>query len=166
MLGSSRVATIGLDPHFFGTHSLRRTKATLIYRRTSNLRAVQLLLVNRTRFIAAFQDERAELVRRSNGNSAGRSPYMGILLSGRPRSAVPQEYGSFPVNRTPSSLELTNLAWADRSAKVRNSGLSPNIADHRAAQQVFRLTPPAPGQQHIRCAADRDHHQLCRSPCG
>jgi integrase len=41
---SSWVATIGLDPHFFGTHSLRRTKATLIYRRTGNLRAVQLLL--------------------------------------------------------------------------------------------------------------------------
>jgi integrase len=35
---------IGLDPSFFGTHSLRRTKATLIYRRTGNLRAVQLLL--------------------------------------------------------------------------------------------------------------------------
>jgi integrase len=28
----------------FGTHSLRRTKATPIYRRTENLRAVQLLL--------------------------------------------------------------------------------------------------------------------------
>jgi integrase len=28
----------------YGTHSLRRTKATLIYRRTGNLRAVQLLL--------------------------------------------------------------------------------------------------------------------------
>ena len=38
------VAGIGLDPHLFGTHSLRRTKATLIYRRTGNLRAVQLLL--------------------------------------------------------------------------------------------------------------------------
>ncbi len=38
------VASIGLDPKFFGTHSLRRTKATLIYRRTGNLRAVQLLL--------------------------------------------------------------------------------------------------------------------------
>ncbi len=37
-------ASIGLDPKFFGTHSLRRTKATLIYRRTGNLRAVQLLL--------------------------------------------------------------------------------------------------------------------------
>lgn len=32
------VASIGLDPHLFGTHSLRRTKATLIYRRTGNLR--------------------------------------------------------------------------------------------------------------------------------
>src|SRR5205823_6229736 len=38
------IANIGLDPHLFGTHSLRRTKATLIYRRTGNLRAVQLLL--------------------------------------------------------------------------------------------------------------------------
>jgi integrase len=38
------VASIGLDRLKFGTHSLRRTKATLIYRRTGNLRAVQLLL--------------------------------------------------------------------------------------------------------------------------
>jgi len=35
---------IGLDPGLYGTHSLRRTKASLIYRRTGNLRAVQLLL--------------------------------------------------------------------------------------------------------------------------
>jgi integrase len=38
------VASVGLDPAKFGTHSLRRTKAVLIYRRTGNLRAVQLLL--------------------------------------------------------------------------------------------------------------------------
>ena len=38
------VKLIGLDPTLYGTHSLRRTKATLIYRRTKNLRAVQLLL--------------------------------------------------------------------------------------------------------------------------
>ncbi|MFZ1988302.1 MAG: tyrosine-type recombinase/integrase, partial [Alphaproteobacteria bacterium] len=38
------VASIGLDPSKFSTHSLRRTKAVLIYRRTGNLRAVQLLL--------------------------------------------------------------------------------------------------------------------------
>jgi integrase len=35
---------IGLDPDLYGTHSLRRTKASMIYRRTKNLRAVQLLL--------------------------------------------------------------------------------------------------------------------------
>jgi len=43
-LVSEWIAGIGLDAHIFGTHSLRRTKATLIYRRTGNLRAVQLLL--------------------------------------------------------------------------------------------------------------------------
>ena len=40
----SWVSQIGLDPSSYGTHSFRRTKATLIYRRTKNLRAVQLLL--------------------------------------------------------------------------------------------------------------------------
>jgi integrase len=38
------LAGVGLDPTAYGTHSLRRTKATLIYKRTGNLRAVQLLL--------------------------------------------------------------------------------------------------------------------------
>ena len=40
----SWVADIGLDPTAYGTHSLRRTKASMIYRRTRNLRAVQILL--------------------------------------------------------------------------------------------------------------------------
>jgi len=35
---------IGLDPTVYGTHTMRRTKATLIYKHTKNLRAVQLLL--------------------------------------------------------------------------------------------------------------------------
>src|SRR3977135_332847 len=43
-LVSEWIGSVGLDPRLFGTHSLRRTKATLIYRRTGNLRAVQLLL--------------------------------------------------------------------------------------------------------------------------
>jgi integrase len=41
---SQWIASIGLGPKLFGTHSLRRKKTTLIYRRTGNLRAVQLLL--------------------------------------------------------------------------------------------------------------------------
>ncbi len=38
------IASIGLSPAAYGTHSLRRTKAALIYRKTGNIRAVQLLL--------------------------------------------------------------------------------------------------------------------------
>lgn len=40
----SWVNHVGLDPCAYGTHSMRRTKATLIYKRTKNLGAVQLLL--------------------------------------------------------------------------------------------------------------------------
>jgi integrase len=43
-LVSEWIGSVGLDARLFETHSLRRTKATLIYRRTGNLRAVQLLL--------------------------------------------------------------------------------------------------------------------------
>ena len=43
-LVSEWIGSVGLDPKRFGTHSLRRTKATLTYRRTGNRRAVQLLL--------------------------------------------------------------------------------------------------------------------------
>jgi len=46
-LVSEWIAGTGLDANRFGTHSLRRTKASLIYRRTGNLRAVQLLLGHR-----------------------------------------------------------------------------------------------------------------------
>ena len=38
------VSAVGLDPRSFGTHSLRRTKVSLIYKATGNLRAVQILL--------------------------------------------------------------------------------------------------------------------------
>ncbi|MEX3980876.1 tyrosine-type recombinase/integrase [Paraburkholderia sp. EG287A] len=38
------ISSIGLDDAAYGTHTMRRTKASLIYRRTKNLRAVQLLL--------------------------------------------------------------------------------------------------------------------------
>jgi len=40
----SWIEEIDLDPSAYGTHTMRRTKASLIYRRTKNIRAVQLLL--------------------------------------------------------------------------------------------------------------------------
>ncbi|MBU1286594.1 MAG: tyrosine-type recombinase/integrase [Alphaproteobacteria bacterium] len=48
------VASIGLNPATYGTHSLRRTKVALIYRKTGNLRAVQLLL-GRTKLESAVR---------------------------------------------------------------------------------------------------------------
>ena len=38
------VRCLGLDPVWYGTHTMRRTKVSLIYKRTKNLRAIQLLL--------------------------------------------------------------------------------------------------------------------------
>ena len=38
------VTAIGLRREDYGTHSLRRTKAAIIYKQTGNLRAVQILL--------------------------------------------------------------------------------------------------------------------------
>ena len=60
------VALIGLEPAEYGTHSLRRTKATLIYRRTKNLRAVQLLLghtklENTVRYLGVEVDDALEI---------------------------------------------------------------------------------------------------------
>ncbi|MFA0284511.1 integrase, partial [Vibrio sp. 10N.222.55.F12] len=40
----SAIPPWGLDPNLYGTHSMRRTKATLVYAKTKNIRAVQLLL--------------------------------------------------------------------------------------------------------------------------
>jgi integrase len=44
MLGGDWVEPVGLGRSAYGTHSLRRTKVALIYKRTGNLRAVQILL--------------------------------------------------------------------------------------------------------------------------
>ena len=41
------VAMIDLEPRAYGTHSLRRTKVALVYKKTGNLRACQLLLGHR-----------------------------------------------------------------------------------------------------------------------
>ena len=64
------VSLIGLDPYEYGTHSLRRTKATLIYRRTKNLRAVQLLLghwklESTVRYLGIEVDDALEMAERT-----------------------------------------------------------------------------------------------------
>jgi integrase len=65
------VSAIGLDPSLYGTHSLRRTKASLIYKRTKNLRAVQLLLgharvESTVRYLGVEVDDALELAEKTD----------------------------------------------------------------------------------------------------
>ena len=66
----SWITSIGLEPNEYGTHSLRRTKATLIYRRTKNLRAIQLLLghtklESTVRYLGIEVDDALEIAERT-----------------------------------------------------------------------------------------------------
>jgi integrase len=65
------VATIGVDRAAYGTHSMRRTKAALIYRRTKNLRAVQLLpghskLESTVRYLGIDVDDALEIAEQTD----------------------------------------------------------------------------------------------------
>ena len=78
----------GLDPHLFGTHSLRRTKATLIYRRTGNLRAVQLLLGHRkiestVRFLGIEVDDALAIAEQVTSEIEGRADKLCPACEGR-----------------------------------------------------------------------------------
>ena len=64
------VSTIGLDKREYGTHSMRRTKAALIYKATGNLRAVQILLghtniENTVRYLGVDVDDALTLSERT-----------------------------------------------------------------------------------------------------
>jgi integrase len=64
------VSAIGLNAKEFGTHSLRRTKASLIYKATGNLRAVQILLghskiENTIRYLGVDIDDALTLAERT-----------------------------------------------------------------------------------------------------
>lgn len=65
------VTTVGLDKREFGTHSLRRTKASIIYKSTGNLRAVQILLghsniQNTVRYLGVDVDDALTLSERTD----------------------------------------------------------------------------------------------------
>lgn len=64
------VSMIGLKPAEYGTHSMRRTKASLIYKRTKNLRAIQLLLghakiESTVRYLGVEIDEALEMAEKT-----------------------------------------------------------------------------------------------------
>jgi integrase len=84
-LVSRWVAAIGLDPSFFGTHSLRRTKATLIDRRTGNLPAVQLLLghtkiESTARYLAIEVDDVLAIAEKSTSEVGGKADSLPLYI--------------------------------------------------------------------------------------
>ena len=65
------VGAVGLNVHEYGTHSMRRTKASLIYKATGNLRAVQILLghsniENTVRYLGVDIDDALALAERTD----------------------------------------------------------------------------------------------------
>ncbi len=65
------VSIIGLDKREYGAHSMRRTKASLIYKATGNLRAIQILLghtniENTVRYLGVDVDDALTLSERTD----------------------------------------------------------------------------------------------------
>ena len=64
------MSAVGLNVHEYGTHPLRRTKASLIYKATGNLRAIQILLghsniENTVRYLGVDIDDAITLAERT-----------------------------------------------------------------------------------------------------
>jgi integrase len=89
------ISTIGLDRREYGTHSLRRTKASLIYKATGNLRAEQILL--------------------SHTNIANTVRYLGVDIDDALTLSERTEIWTFPA---PRSCEEP-VQWDERSTAIR-----------------------------------------------
>jgi hypothetical protein len=150
---------VGLDPHVYGTHSLRRTKGTLIYRRTGNLRAVQLLLghtkiESTVRYLGIEVDDAiaiAEQSRRLNARAECKCSARQIS----PRmSAISAAIGCIPdIAQAPKTgafdpKETSLLTSAQRRVRIPLSYRECFISTYRAHMQnsPYRL-PMSPSQQ-------------------
>jgi len=91
----SWVIQLGLDPANYGTHTLRRTKATLIYRRTKNLRAVQLLL-GHTKLESTIPNRRKAVVNNYIGPGSAKTrssiPHNGFHIAAVRRTSYQSRY--------------------------------------------------------------------------
>ena len=120
----SWVEEIGLDPMAHVTHSMRRTKSTLIYRRTKNLRAVQLLLdhtklESTVRYLGIEVDDALEIVEQSavSARQSGCDCRIRRSQTGHnPTSAITSRIASMQSRRTP---ERANLRWDVPNRELR-----------------------------------------------
>jgi integrase len=92
------VALIGLDVVSYGTHTMRRTKAALIYRRTKNLRAVQLLLghtklESTVRYLGIEVDDALEIAEQTEAWACRRWPRSAGKCRLEPAWQRPADFG-------------------------------------------------------------------------
>lgn len=80
------VSSIGLDVVTYPTHTMRRTKAPLIYRRTKNLRAVQLLLAHTklestVRYLGIEVDDAFEIAEQTEAYTSRRRLRLAVTVA-------------------------------------------------------------------------------------
>jgi hypothetical protein len=112
------VREVGLDPAAYGTHSLRRTKASLIYRRTKNLRAVHLLLghtnlENTVSYLGIEVDDAFEMAEQTEVSlSAVSTPQRGLLTAlVRLYCPVPESGGWLALSTSRTTVSRPNSVW-------------------------------------------------------
>src|SRR5262249_21109845 len=111
------IADIGLDPSFSGTHWLRRTKATLIYR---HLRAVQLLLGHK--------------------NYPGRANLLCPSILVRPIADVFQASQTTLVDPRAGFRAMSQLRWSGDSREMHRPSRARSVrSDGRPAKILFRV---------------------------
>ena len=109
------VHEIGLDSAAYGTHTLRRTKASLIYRRTKNLRAVQLLLghtklESTVRYLGIEVDDALEMAEQTEVSRLRRGRPSCWAVAYRPRAVIRFSRTRFTVIASLGTFSVTHFA--------------------------------------------------------
>ena len=114
------VNQLGLDTTAYGTHTLRRTKATLIYRRTKNLRAVQLLLghtklESTVRYLGIEVNDALEMAEQTEV-WPGSGPVSGRALTGQKQQLGARLRRSKAVTRLSDALYVSSRETTPRTS--------------------------------------------------
>jgi hypothetical protein len=121
------VSAIGLRKEQYGTHSLRRTKASIIYKATGNLRAVQILLghtkiENTVRYLGVDVEDVLSWLKRQKSTTSGPPPGEAAAAM-RPKAVI--DVGSVPAGRARNRLKQRSQLFARVSSDFGGLGRPP-----------------------------------------
>lgn len=124
------VREIGLDSSCYGTHTMRRTKAALIYRRTKNLRVAQLLLghsklESTVRYLGIEVDDALEISEQTEASvtAFGQERTRGFLCTNKlSPPAITQDSLAYPRDARPMSRGSAQCAHPNFDFRFRTKG--------------------------------------------